>query len=167
MTPNRRPPPACNVVLELVGCPHDRTQTFRLNRGRELVRCTSCGALQVDGAWHACDLVESLAASVRLELEMAEHDRRAFAGDAVGDLFDMCRCGHDRGEHMGLSPCACEADAHIGNPTDSEIKLYPCACKGFEMVPKNVPTSPGLRDAPWEDRTPAPVIDLAKYRVRQ
>lgn len=51
----------------------------------------------------------------------------------VRDLAVLCRCGHDRGEHLVDAPHACEAiDACPPIAHGSEAhRLNPCTCRKF------------------------------------
>ena len=46
--------------------------------------------------------------------------------ERVAHLFVMCRCGHNRGEHLGDAPHGCEGEHERGDA---------CVCKRFEAAP--------------------------------
>jgi hypothetical protein len=144
------------IALELRRCEHDYPQRLPV-AGGVLLRCLACGAVHLAGAWQQPLLVDELAAAVVAPPPGA-------LDDDIGSLFDMCRCGHDRGEHLGKAPFPCDEGASLAADGDA-ILVHTCACKAFELEPKSV-TPRGVVDAVWEDRTPSNVVDLSKYRVR-
>ncbi len=154
--------PVVNVVLELRRCPHETPQRLAIADGI-LLRCLACGAVHLGGEWHQPLLVDELGRAIDYEKRIGEREPRAMLGDELGRLEDVCRCGHDRGEHMGKPPFECDMAAHLGSPTDEAVTVYPCGCRGFELEPKALP---GVVDAVWEEKTPAMVVRLADYRGR-
>jgi hypothetical protein len=50
----------------------------------------------------------------------------------VAALGELCRCGHDRGEHLCESPHACEHTDDL--ITERTMMVDPCMCAAFEST---------------------------------
>lgn len=156
-----------DLVLELCACTHDLPERFTC-RHRKVETCSACGAVRVDDEhWTSLPIVAELEVAYAREAQTSLDEPRGKPAGPVGELFDLCRCGHDRGEHMSVSPYECDQIAHLGNPHEGALVAWPCACKKFELAKKPFPDMPGVVDAEWEDKTPADVVNLAEYRVRK
>jgi hypothetical protein len=47
-------------------------------------------------------------------------------------LAEICRCGHDRGDHLVELPHACEHTGESESSDDGATLLDPCSCRRFE-----------------------------------
>ena len=55
--------------------------------------------------------------------------------DRVRELAVLCRCGHDRGDHLVDEPHACEAVDRCRRTRDRpEPRVDPCTCRKFRPV---------------------------------
>jgi hypothetical protein len=118
---------------------------------RHISWCRRCGAQSVDGvAWRRPASVASLLVAVDEARVAGELDALVDEAIELGELapevarlLDVCRCGHDRGEHLGDEQAACEFVGSytidvIGGPYRKAPRTVvdPCECHGFELAPK-------------------------------
>lgn len=73
----------------------------------------------------------------------------------VAALLELCRCGHDRGDHLADGPRACTEETHAlvarmpfvfnedGSAQSARPVVNPCVCKGFEAAPRSLEMVPG------------------------
>lgn len=115
--------------------------------------CMRCGAVSWDAkAWQPTASIASLLLAVE---DYAKEVEREFLDDVgelapeVAALLEVCRCGHDRGEHLNEGDCACEhvsrqAIATIGVTRNGAVDrpqralrevVDPCQCAKYERPP--------------------------------
>lgn len=49
----------------------------------------------------------------------------------LAPLLEMCRCGHDRGDHLDQGEHACDTGEH---GCEGEQSIWPCVCRAYEAA---------------------------------